>query len=229
MKNKLLRYVLYAIVRLLNASYRFRYTGLENYETAKKLHPKGTFCLGCWHENIFANILGQRGYPYCIMVSRSQDGEYVDFFSRKLGYQTARGSSSRGGKEARQTLEEKMAEGLSAAFAVDGPRGPRHRCKYGVMITAANTGAAVLPVAAISKKPWIITKAWDQTRIPKPFSKIIYHFGPPVFIPQDVKREDYRKEIKRIETAIHATEKMARRNLEHWAEASKRMPKLKPS
>ena len=162
------------------------------------------------------------------MVSRSQDGEYVDYFSRKLGFETARGSSSRGAQEARETLEDKMAQGLSAAFAVDGPRGPRHRCKYGVMITASNTGAAVLPVAAVAKNPWIFSKAWDKTRIPKPFSKIIYHFGPPVLVPKGVKREDYRKEIKRIENAIHETERVAKMNLINWQKASKRMPKLRP-
>jgi len=35
------------------------------------------------------------------------------------------------------------------------------------------------------------SRAWDQTIIPKPFSKVVIDFGEPVNIPQDASEEEF--------------------------------------
>ncbi|NRA47489.1 MAG: lysophospholipid acyltransferase family protein [Oligoflexales bacterium] len=219
MRLKLECLLFYLIARILYASYRFRYFGLEHYFAAKKMHPKGAFCIGIWHEHALASVVGQKGIPYCFLISQSKDGDYVDFLSRRFGYQTARGSSSRGGKEARKMIEEKVSQGIPAAFTVDGPRGPRKRCKLGVLITARNTQSVVLPVAAVAHNPWTFTKSWDQTKIPKFFSKIAYQFGAPIPIPAHLSDEECTKFLEKIDHGINETERAAYDNLKHWKTA----------
>ena len=221
MRLKLECLVFFLIARILYATYRFRYFGVENYFAAKKMHPQGAYCLASWHEHALAGVLGQKGIPYCFLISQSKDGEYVNFISKRFGYQTARGSSSKGGKEARRILEEKMSNGVSAAFTVDGPRGPRKRCKMGVLITAKNTKAAVLPVAAVSQNPWIFSKSWDKTKIPRFFSKISYQFGTPIPVPANLSDAEYQELLKKIDKAIDATECLAYDNLKNWKSAEK--------
>lgn len=224
MKNFLMCTLFYWIARLFYTSYRFRYMGLENLAKARSFHPEGSFCLASWHENALAGVLGQIGYPYCFLISPSQDGEYVDFLSRKFGYKTVRGSSSRGGKEARENLEFMIKTGYSGAFTVDGPRGPRRQCKPGVLITAYKAGTVILPVAAITKKPWVLSKTWDQTKIPKPFAKIVYQLGPPIKIPKNLDKEKFDIMLQKINRALNATEEKAIKNLQSWNAGVKQFP-----
>lgn len=221
MSLKLKCFFFYIIARLLYATYRFRYFGVENYFAAKKIHPQGAYCLGSWHEHALAGVLGQKGIPYCFLISQSKDGEYVNFISKRFGFQTARGSSSKGGKEARRVLEEKVSQGVNAAFTVDGPRGPRRKCKLGVLITAKNTKTAVLPVAAVSHEPWIFSRSWDKTKIPKIFAKIAYQFGTPINVPDNLSDTEYEELLKKIDLSIDETERQAYENLKSWKSAPK--------
>jgi lysophospholipid acyltransferase (LPLAT)-like uncharacterized protein len=114
-----------------------------------------------------------------------------------------------------------MARGISAAFTVDGPRGPRHRCKAGVLRTAANTGAAILPVAAVAQNPWVAAKAWDQTKIPRPFSTIAYQFGPIFEVPEDLNDANFDATLKALDERIKETEAMAYSQLERISDGKK--------
>ena len=221
MKLKLECLIFYLIARILLFTYRIRYFGVENYYAAKKMHPNGGFCLGTWHEYTVGGILGQKGILYCLLVSPSRDGDYVSFIAKYFGYQSVRGSSSRGGKEARRAIEQKVSDGIPAAFTVDGPRGPRRKCKLGVMVTAKNTNSAVLPVAAVSAKPWIFSKSWDKTKIPKFFSKVSYQFGKPIPIPEDLSSENYDEFLEKIGEALNETERLAYENLKQWSKGPK--------
>ena len=98
-----MKYIFYLIVRLLYASYRFHYFGLENLDKILK-NESLKFCLASWHEHALAGVTGQKNVPYCFIISQSKDGEFVNYISKKFGFSVARGSSSRGGKEARDFL-----------------------------------------------------------------------------------------------------------------------------
>ena len=224
MLRKLLCLALWAVASFFRLSYRFRYFGVENLEQARLSHPAGAYCLGSWHEHAAAGVLGQAGLPYCTLISKSSDGELVDFICRKMGYRTVRGSSSRGGKEARSQLEALMGEGIPTAFMVDGPRGPRHQSKPGILKTAMSTGAAILPVAAISAEPWVLAKAWDQTKIPRPFSKIAYQFGPIMILPPDLEGEEFDAALAELNRRLKETEALACGNLARLKEGRKLLP-----
>ena len=224
MLMKILSYLLFFFARLFHGSYRYRYFGLEHLDAARARHPQGAYCLASWHEHALAGVLGQMGMPYCFLISKSADGDFVDFICRRLGYETVRGSSSKGGKEARDQLQDVMNRGVSPAFTVDGPRGPRHKPKPGIIKTAMHVGAAILPVAAIAENPWVMAKAWDKTKIPRPFSRIVYQFGPVLELPESLEGEAFDDALRTLEARMKETEALAQQNLRQLAGGVRSLP-----
>ena len=221
---KLACYIFYIFAWLFKQTYRFRYVGIENLEAAKAHREDGSYCLASWHEHALGGVLGQVGVKYCFLISKSKDGDFVDFICRRLGYETIRGSSSKGGKEAREALEETMSRGVATAFTVDGPRGPRKKCKAGVLKTAMETGAAILPVAAIADRNWVMVKSWDESKVPKPFAKIVYQFGPLIEVPKELEGEAFDAMLEKINGTLDETERQAEANLSEWQNQPKRLP-----
>jgi|TARA_B100001964_G_C14012435_1_gene499983 lysophospholipid acyltransferase (LPLAT)-like uncharacterized protein len=221
---KLACYIFYIFAWLFKQTYRFRYVGIENLEAAKAHREDGSYCLASWHEHALGGVLGQVGVKYCFLISKSKDGDFVDFICRRLGYETIRGSSSKGGKEARLAMEETMSRGVATAFTVDGPRGPRKKCKAGVLKTAMETGAAILPVAAIADRNWVMVKSWDESKVPKPFAKIVYQFGPLIEVPKELEGEAFDAMLEKINSTLDETERQAEANLSEWQNQPKRLP-----
>ena len=220
MGTRLLCYIFYLFARLFKLSYSYRYAGLENLTKAQSFRPDRAYCLASWHEHALAGVLGLTRLPHAFLISQSRDGEFVDFISRRLGYQTVRGSSSRGGATARQALTEALHQGSSPAFTVDGPRGPRHQAKPGILKVASEGGALILPVAAVADRQWVM-RSWDQNKIPKPFARIVYQFGEPLEIPAEIPPESFDALLEQLNQRLRDAESKARTAHASWAGLSK--------
>ncbi len=135
-----------------------------------------------------------------VMVSRSWDGELIDRSIRRMGYDTTRGSSSRGGKEALWEMidiikERKYCSGL----AVDAPRGPSRQVKIGIVMVAKETGQPVVPFVSWATRK-IQFHSWDSMILPLPFSTIVMAFGKPTEVLPGLNNEQYediRQEIEK--------------------------------
>lgn len=206
-------YLLLTVARLLRASYRIKVIGKDNRQAAANAHPTGSFCLALWHEQLFASIVAHAGQHFAPLASLSADGELVTFVMNRLGFQTIRGSSSRGGEEARDDLVGITARGWFTALTVDGPRGPRRRVKGGVVDVARRSGVAVVPLITTADREWILTKSWDQFKIPKPFARVCVSYGEPVFIAADTQGLAFGEAKARIRAGLASAEAAARRAL----------------
>lgn len=151
----------------------------DNKDRATAMHPKGSFIIASWHQNCFAGILSHAKQNICLLVSPSFDGDLVGTLARKLKMKAVRGSSSRGGRAALEQLVELTSQGASAAFTIDGPRGPLYSVKKGVFELSARSGAPVLPLLAVADRYWVLHRSWDKFRIPKPFAKVYVIYGKP--------------------------------------------------
>lgn len=139
------------------------------------------------------------------MVSRSWDGDLMDRCLRAWGYMTARGSSSRDGKEAlREMIDLARELNCCTGLAVDAPRGPSQKAKMGIVALARETGQPVLPIASWSTRH-IQFHSWDRMILPLPFSTIVLAFGRPIRVPSDLAREDYEKVRQEIEAGLLLT------------------------
>jgi len=217
---KIFMWVLYIFCRLLSSTWRIRFVGMDRRRMTVGTSPTGSFLIGIFHENVIAGLLSHENHQICNMVSQSKDGEIVDFIVRKYGLTTVRGSSSRGGKAVREAMIEQVNAGVIGAIAVDGPRGPRRVLKNGIADIARKTGAPVVPVTSYGQNNWILKKTWDQTRIPKPFSKIIIYYGEPIFVPKDAKDDEFNEYLTKIADVMNRDDDLVRLRFDDlWANA----------
>jgi lysophospholipid acyltransferase (LPLAT)-like uncharacterized protein len=133
------------------------------------------------------------------MISRNFDGEWIAGIIRRLGYGTARGSTSRGGARALVQLRRELADGRPAGFALDGPRGPARVAQRGAVFLAGATGHPLLPFHSEAKRFWTAGR-WDATQIPKPFSTVALAIGAPIYVPDtsETTIEAKRVELERV-------------------------------
>ena len=177
-----------------------------------------------WHEHSMAWVIGSVGIPCGLLISRSKDGEVIHHVGTRFGYYTARGSSTRGGKSARMALKDMLNQGIHAAITVDGPTGPRHESKPGVLKSAIETQTAIIPVCAIADRSWVFKKTWDQSRLPKPFSKVTYQFGNPILPKKDLSGEEFEQQLKALDIELKATSIKALENQKRWSEGAQKLP-----
>ena len=113
------------------------------------------------------------------MTSENFDGEWIARIIRRFGYTVARGSTSRGGARALAQLRREMHAGKSAAFTLDGPRGPAKTAQPGAVWLSRLTGNPILPFDIESARYWV-ADSWDCAQMPKPFSSVAVAIGEPI-------------------------------------------------
>lgn len=216
-KTRLLFMVFYAVSRLLHATYRYKVFGVEHRIEAQKVHPLGALAIATWHGNSFAGTISHSYQKFSPLCSRSKDGSMVAYLCSKMGCRPARGSSSRGGKAAREVLLNYMGEGWSTAITVDGPKGPPHVTKSGVISIAKESKCAVLPLGGIGEKSWQLG-SWDSLRIPKPFSRVAIVYREPFCVPASAEGEGFSSYQEKVTSSLMEIEKTYRNCFENWDE-----------
>ena len=184
------------IARLIDLSITYEYNDMHYLEEAKSWCDHGGFAYGLFHNNALLSISSQsfieNGYA---LTSKSKDGELVAKFAQTFGVKSVRGSSNRGGREALVQLLRVTRKGGRVAFAVDGPKGPRGEVKPGIIYLSQKLQVPILPFSAISDNYWELSKTWDKTRIPKPFSKVTVRYAKPYVVQKDANIEEAQKHL----------------------------------
>ena len=163
------------------------------------------FVLCLWHDEFFPLISVRRHLKLGVIVSQSDDGEYVTRVLRACGFYTPRGSSSRGGAAVLVRAVKLMREeGVSICITVDGPRGPRHRVKNGAIVLARKTNAPVIAARAYMERAKIFHRAWDKFQLPLPFSKVTLVYSKPWYPADgDLSPEHLRGECAVLERMLN--------------------------
>jgi lysophospholipid acyltransferase (LPLAT)-like uncharacterized protein len=123
-----------------------------------------------------------------ILVSNSRDGEMIAQAARGLGFSTARGSTGQGAVKGIFELLEAAKNGQKLAMLVDGPKGPRHVVKTGVLKLAQMTGLPILPVGLSSRSAWW-PDSWDRYTAASWGSPLLTVFDEPITVPQEATDE----------------------------------------
>ena len=163
------------------------------------------------HNYVFAVLHSQQCGLYSIlnrenmfsMISRSTDGDLVALSGGRVGINSVRGSSKRGGATAALELIDKVKNGYSAALAIDGPRGPVGVVKPGVVQIAKTGGAPIIPMAWQTKSKCILKlPTWDKLLIPLLFVKAVALYGEPIDVPSDATEEQMEEIRLKVENEI---------------------------
>ncbi|RYZ56705.1 MAG: DUF374 domain-containing protein [Proteobacteria bacterium] len=192
-KENLICWIAYLMVGSFNLTYRFRWQGLEHEQKARTLHPNSQVAIAIWHRNSIGCMLSHAWRRLAILISLSFDGEVIAYVARKFGIHAARGSSSRGGMEAFKQLLKLHKLSYDLGITVDGPRGPIYKVKGGIIAIASRTGMPILPFAAVGRHEWVFHKAWDNFRVPKPFTEILCLYGEPIEIPKGIESSQFEE------------------------------------
>ena len=144
----------------------------------------GHIILAFWHAQQLLIPAGYRGTGAHVLISQHGDGEIIARIIARFGHEAVRGSSTRGGAGALRTLIKLGRAGKDLVVTPDGPRGPRHVAKLGVVQLAKTTGLPIVPLAfACSKKQ--LFSSWDRFMVPYPFSRGLFLYGKPMFVPRE--------------------------------------------
>jgi lysophospholipid acyltransferase (LPLAT)-like uncharacterized protein len=198
-RGRLLGFLLFLAVCLYRATLRIRLAGAENQTRAGAGGRPVVHVL--WHQRMVPSILRFGWRRVVTMASRSADGEIIATFLSLYGFHVVRGSSSRGGAPAlKEMLDALLGTRRWAALTSDGPRGPARRSKPGIALLSETLDVPLLPVGASAGHP-VFLRSWDRFLVPRPFSRCVVVFGPPVARRAGEAEEAF---LARVDAAIDA-------------------------
>lgn len=214
--NKLLAWMAVALLRLLFGSCRRVVTFEEPGTDPCGDTGDDRYLFAAWHDEILMLLFAGRARNMAGLVSRHHDGSILTDAMQAIDVAAVRGSSSRGGAAAVRELLE-TARHLHVAITPDGPRGPRHEAKSGIIFLASRSGRRIVPAAHACKRGWRIRGSWTDMLLPRPFTTIYRHCGPAMAVPADLSREQIAEFTRRLEAELQrvadVAEKKARGEL----------------
>lgn len=152
-----------------------------------------------WHSDLLFVLGPHKDWKATMLASLSLDGEIVARLARGFGYGTIRGSSTRGGAGAIRAMIRRLREGSWIFLAGDGPKGPRHVIKRGVVHLAKHSGAAIVPMIGMAEHCRRLEKTWDQFVIPRPFTRVCLVYGDPLRVPPDASEDDMEQARQQVQ------------------------------
>ncbi len=171
--------VLYALVRVLRALVRVQWDDGERAAGAGRI-------LCAWHENVVLYFIVRP--PLAGQVWINHPYWYMRPVHVLLGWSGVErvipGSTGAGGRAAADELAVALADGGSTAMFSDGPAGPAHVLKKGVLHLAARTGLPVVPLRfELSRE--VRLPGWDRKRLPLPGARVRVTCGAPLTVRSD--------------------------------------------
>ena len=201
----------FLLIKLIGRTIRWQVEGWENWEAATRdgQVPIYTF----WHNRVFLSTYFWQKRRIVVMTSQSFDGEYIARFIQRFGYGAARGSSTRGAVGAVIEMARLMRAGLSTAFTIDGPKGPRYVAKMGAVLLAKKTGQPILPFTISAQRLWEAKRSWDGFQVPLPFSRARVDIAPPIYVSADTNDDGLEAKRDELQTALENID----RHGKNWA------------
>lgn len=196
-----------AFLRLQQATWRARVEGLEEVD---RLRAAGeTVLLVFWHGKYLPLFPILRGREACVFTSRSFRGEIISETGRHFGFDGIQ-LSDEGQARSFVRMRRALATRRAGAIAVDGPLGPYHVVKPGVIELASRTGCALLPASSAARPAWVQARRWDRMERPLPFARVALVVGPPLRVPRELPQREVAGWTERLGKELDAAGRRAR-------------------
>lgn len=165
-----------------------------------------------WHDQLFMMAPGYQGPGANVLISASRDGEYIARTMDYFGIGSIRGSSTRGGRAAFREMIEMADSPVDLVITPDGPKGPRHEIKEGVVQLARLSGRPVVPMAFACSRGHRF-RSWDRFLLPLPPGRGVYSYGVPLYYADTETVESFRQ---RLQQAMEDNERAAQEQLRDY-------------
>lgn len=132
--------------------------------------------VAAWHQDVipFFHYLGLhsnfgRTQRFCMMSSRSFDGEVTARVMSPWGFRFVRGSHGKvGAAAALRGYRRAIDEGDSVAIIADGPRPPPYVFRPGAAYLAKSANLPLYVCRVWSRPQWIVPSVWFRMTVPHP-------------------------------------------------------------
>lgn len=183
---------------LAGLSWRVRYVKPLSGRAGRARNRPALFAL--WHARQLPLIRTHQNEGIAVLVSLNRDGQYAANALHSMGFETVRGSSSKGGMKAVRSMAVLLRNGIDCVITPDGPRGPAEKVKNGIAHISRLGKRPVIPVGS-SAWPAIRFSSWDGFMLPLPFARVSVVEGRPV--PPMKKEDDLQHWTGRIQTELN--------------------------
>lgn len=154
--------------------------------------PAGAVVIAFWHGDMLPVWKYFADTQSLALISLSRDGGLLADLVSRWGFETVRGSSSKGGGEALADIVGALRSGRRVLITPDGPRGPQHVMKPGAVI-AAHRAQVPLVLCRVTAGAAIRGSNWDRFLIPLPFARMSIEF-----VTLDVPEDADRTKLERL-------------------------------
>ncbi|MBN1954031.1 MAG: hypothetical protein JW900_03170 [Anaerolineae bacterium] len=166
--------------------------------------------IAAWHgmQMLFAGYFVTYQDPgrYVLIVPDEPRGVTLDVWAKKMGalpFFISMGEESMvAARRLLALINLLKRQGRRLLIAPDGPDGPSHEPKAGIVFVARKAGALIVPMGTYTATGYR-RRRWDQYVVPFPFSRIAVVFGEPFGIPPDVEtgraQEIVRERLNEVE------------------------------
>ena len=199
-------WILSFLLRLQRLTWRIRIEGIERLDRLYTDNRQFLFCF--WHGIYIAIFPILEGYRASVITNRSKRGNIIAEISKNFGYQSIQ-IPDKPHHGALSLLEEALSRTKAVGIAVDGPLGPRHLVKNGVIRIASDIRFDLLPVSIYSQRKIVLKKRWDRMEIPLLFTKISLVFGKPIKVPPKLNPDQVQTWAVNLAEAMTRLDKKA--------------------
>lgn len=194
------------MLRLVRRSWRVQVEGRSYLD---QYYESGRRCLiGFWHGKYVPIFPLLEGYDACVITSLSVRGGILGEICRSFGYQNTQIPDEPKLDAFKQMLHD-LAEVQVSGTALDGPLGPYHQTKQGLIRLAGILGLDLVLVNVFARRHLTASKRWDKLEIPLPFSHLCLVFGEPIPIPHHPSRAELDTLSERINGELDSLQKRA--------------------
>jgi len=162
------------------------------------------YILCFWHARILMMPHAFRGWNGLMLISEHADGELIAQAVARLGIESVRGSTTRGGAKAVVRMLREAKKGRPLGITPDGPRGPRERVQPGAIWLAKKTGLPLRSVCYATSRFWR-ANSWDRFYVPLPFSRGVFVFSELL----DVSQMDDEEAMAALQRLMDETQRRA--------------------
>jgi len=142
--------VIYLILTVLRMTLKMRE---ENREPLDALWNRGEAVIACfWHGRLLAMPFITNRRSARVLISRHKDGEFIARVVRFFGLGAIRASYRKATISSMREILSSLKQGITVAVTPDGPKGPRHIVKKGIVELAKLSGRPIIPVTFSARK-----------------------------------------------------------------------------
>lgn len=200
-----------SLLGLLHRSWEVKTTGLERLDDL--LGQGKPVLVIFWHGKYLPLFPLLQGRGACVFASQSLRGEIICALCRRFGHHCFT-LDEQIAFQSLATLRQALARSPLAALVPDGPRGPYHQVKPGLIRLCGELCLTLLPASVTAHPRLVLKHRWDRMEVPWPYARVSLAFGAPLEIPRDLDHPSLQMWADRVREALEAADAQASARLE---------------